>query len=92
LQYLPHQELTWRSTATIALRDAYDMNGDMAAAYQTRIGGLETSKATGDIYLTLIANMKVVVTLRMQGQLKRVLKICQGKWRLRRKVGYRNQW
>ncbi len=58
--------------AAIALGDAYDIKGDMAAAYQTRLEGVEMSKATGDIYPILIANFKVAVTLRMQDQLQRV--------------------
>ncbi len=77
LDRLPEQDLTWRSTAAIALGDAYEINGDLAAAYQTRLEALATSKATGDAYLFLIASLKVAATLRLQGQLQRVLEICQ---------------
>jgi LuxR family maltose regulon positive regulatory protein len=77
LEYLPEQDLTWRSTAAIALGDAYDIQGEMAAAYQARFEALVTSRAKGDNYLFLIANLKVAANLRMQGQLQRVEDICQ---------------
>jgi LuxR family maltose regulon positive regulatory protein len=77
LDDLPEQEYTWRSTAATALGDAYESKGEVAAAYQARLAALATSKASGDVYLTTLANLKVAVTLRMQGQLQRVIEICQ---------------
>ena len=82
LNDLPEKELTWRCTAAVALGDAYGIKGDMAAAYQTRLEALETSKATGDNHLILIASLKVAATLRIQGQLQRVIEICQQLMRL----------
>ncbi len=77
LDYLPEKDLTWRSTAAIALGDAYDIKGEMAAAYQTRLDAMATGKAAGDIFLSMLANLKVAVTLRQQGRLQRVIEICQ---------------
>jgi LuxR family maltose regulon positive regulatory protein len=77
LEYLPEQDLTWRSTATVALGDAYSFAGETAAAYRVRSEALELSKAAGNFYMTLIASMKLAVTMRQQGRLERVIEICQ---------------
>jgi len=77
LEYLPEQDLTWRSTATVALGDAYSLIGETAAAYRVRSEAVELSKAAGNIYMTLIASMKLAVTMRQQGRLERVIEICQ---------------
>jgi LuxR family maltose regulon positive regulatory protein len=77
LEYLPEQDLTWRSTATVALGDAYSFAGQTAAAYRVRSEALELSKAAGNFYMTLIASMKLAVTMRQQGRLERVIEICQ---------------
>jgi LuxR family maltose regulon positive regulatory protein len=59
----------------------------MGAAYQTRLEAVEVSKATGDLYLILTANLKLAGILRMQGQLQRVLMICQQQLRLAENSG-----
>ena len=87
LDYLPEQDLTWRSTAAIALGDAYDIKGETAAAYQVRLDALRTSKEAGDIYLLMLANLKVTVTLRQQGRLRRVVEICQRQLQLANESG-----
>jgi LuxR family maltose regulon positive regulatory protein len=48
---------------------------------------LEASKATGNWYMTLIASMKLAVTLRQQGQLQRVIETCQQQWQLAKESG-----
>ena len=87
LNHLPEQDLIWRSTAAIALGDAYSIKGDMAAAYQTRLETLKNSKASGDNYLFLLANLKLATTLRAQGQLKQVIEICQRRYKLVKESG-----
>ncbi len=82
LQYLPQVDLTWRCTATVALGDAYSFSGDLAAAQRVRLEALELSKSAGNIYMTLIASMKLAVTVRQQGQLREVIDICQQHLRL----------
>ncbi len=77
LDELPAQELTWGSAAAVALGDGYEVKGDLASAYRARVNALERSKATGDSYLCILANLKVAVTLRSQGQLSRVIEICR---------------
>jgi LuxR family maltose regulon positive regulatory protein len=87
LDYLPEGEFTWRSAAAIALGDAYDNKGEMAAAYQVRLDAVGTSKEAGDIYLFILANLKVAVTLRQQGRLQRVIEICQQQMQLANESG-----
>ena len=77
LEYLPEQDLTWRSTAAIALGDAYGFKGDMTAAYQARLEAVEASKAAGSIVFSMLASLKLAITLRDQGQLQRTMEICQ---------------
>jgi LuxR family maltose regulon positive regulatory protein len=77
LEYLPEQDLTWRSTATVALGDAYSFVGDLSSAYRVRLEALEASKAAGNIYMILIASMKLAVTMRQQGRLERVIETCE---------------
>jgi LuxR family maltose regulon positive regulatory protein len=48
---------------------------------------LEASKAAGNIYVTLIASMKLAVTMRQQGRLERVIEICQQQWQLANESG-----
>jgi LuxR family maltose regulon positive regulatory protein len=49
LDNLPEQDANWRSTAAIALGDAYRFKGELAAAYRARLQALEASKAGGNI-------------------------------------------
>jgi LuxR family maltose regulon positive regulatory protein len=87
LDDLPDQDLTWRSTAAIALGDVYELKGEVAAAYQARSDAVATSKGTGDPYLSMIANLKVAATLRQQGKLEQVREICQQQFRLAQERG-----
>ena len=87
LEYLPEQDLTWRSTATVALGDAYSFIGELDAAYRIRLEALEKSKTTGNFYMILIASMKLAVTLRQQGRLKEVREICHEQLQLANESG-----
>jgi LuxR family maltose regulon positive regulatory protein len=87
LERLPEQDLVWRSSAAIALGDAYSFNGELVAACRARLEALEASKATGNWYMTLIASLKLAVTLRQQGQLQRVIETCQQQWQLAEESG-----
>jgi len=87
LEYLPEQDLAWRSAATNVLGDAYDFMGEMAAAYQARLEALEAIKGTGNNYQIMIAYLKLAIILRQQGQLRRVIEICQQQWELARATG-----
>ena len=60
-----------------ALADAHAYKGDMVAAYEARLEALKACKAAGDIYLIIVTNLKVAITLRSQGQLQRTIEICQ---------------
>ena len=77
IEYLPEQDLTWRGTATTALADAHIIKGDMTAAYQAQVEAVKASRAAGNIYMSLIANLKLAITLRQQGQLQRAIEICR---------------
>jgi LuxR family maltose regulon positive regulatory protein len=87
LEYLPEQDSNWRVTATIALGDAYSLGGELAAAVRVQLEALEASKAAGNLYLMLIASMKLAVTLRQQGRLQRTLEICQHQLKLANENG-----
>jgi LuxR family maltose regulon positive regulatory protein len=87
LEYLPEQDLTWRSAATNVMGDAYDFEGEMAAAYQARLEALEVSKAAGNIYQIIIANLKLAISLRHQGRLQQIIEICKQQMQLASKSG-----
>ena len=76
-EYLPEEDLSWRSSAANALADAQDFIGDLGAAYRTRVEALEISKAAGNQYHIIVAKLKLAVVLRFQGHLQQVLDICQ---------------
>ena len=77
LDYLPEQELLWRSGALIALGDAYAGEGQMAAAHKARSEALVTAKTSGNIYILLIVNLSLAEILREQGKLQQVIDICE---------------
>ena len=87
LEYLPQEDLSWRSTAANTLGDAYDFNGEMVAAYQARLDALEASKAAGNIYQVMIANLKLAILHRQRGHLQQVVEICQQQWQLANESG-----
>ena len=87
LELLPEQDMTWRSTATVALGDAYAFVGDLAGAQRVRSEAVEAGKAAGNTYMVLIASMKLAVTLRLQGKLEQVLEICQQQLQLANESG-----
>jgi LuxR family maltose regulon positive regulatory protein len=76
-EYLPEEDLSWRSSAANALADAQVFIGDLKAAYRTRAEALEISKAAGNEYHIRIANLKLAIVLRQQGRLQQVKDICQ---------------
>jgi LuxR family maltose regulon positive regulatory protein len=77
LEYLPKQDLTWRSTVAILLGHAHSIKGEMEAAYRAQLEALEACKVSGNIFLFLTANVNLAVTLRQQGRLQQTLEICQ---------------
>jgi LuxR family maltose regulon positive regulatory protein len=87
LDHLPERDLAWRSSAAIALGDAHSFNGQSMAAYRVRLEALEASRAAGNIYMVLIASMKLAVTMRQQGRLERVIEICQQQLQLANESG-----
>ncbi len=87
LEYLPEQDLIWRSNAAIALGDAYGFKGDMAAAYKARLEAAEASGAAGNTLFSILAYLKVAITLREQGQLQRTVELCQQQLQLAGRCG-----
>jgi LuxR family maltose regulon positive regulatory protein len=87
LEYLPALDSVWRSSAAIVLGDAHSFSGEVAAAYRARLEALKASEATGNIYLILIASLKLAVTLRQQGRLQRVIEVCQQQSKLATESG-----
>ena len=87
LEYLPEQDVTWRSAATSALGDAYSFIGELAEAYRVRLEALKMSKAAGNFYMAVIASIKLAVTMRQQGRLKQVREICQQQLQIAKESG-----
>jgi LuxR family maltose regulon positive regulatory protein len=76
LVVLPIQD-PWYGPAAIALGDAYDLQGDLAAAYRARLDAAEACKAAGDRVFFLIAQLKLAVTLRALGRLQETIALCR---------------
>ena len=87
LAYLPEQDLTWRGSVGIVLGDAYGFQGDMTAAYQARLAAAQACQASGDIYFQMIANLKLAITMRAQGQLQPTIDLCSSQMQLANKMG-----
>jgi LuxR family maltose regulon positive regulatory protein len=77
LDCLPEQDLTWRRDAALALGDAQGFRGDLGSAYTARLEAAEASRAAGDTIFSLLAYLKVAITLREQGRLQRTIELCQ---------------
>ena len=76
LAHLPQQD-PWRGPAAVALGDAYDFSGDLYAAYQARLEAVQACQAAGDLYFSMIASLKVAITLRALGRMQQVIDLCQ---------------
>ena len=87
LEFLPDTDQTWRSAAAVVLGDSYSFSGETTKAHQVRAEALRASEEAGNIYMTLIAGMKLAVTLRELGQLEQVKQICQQQFQLANKSG-----
>ena len=77
LDYLPEQELIWRSNAAVALGDSQGFRGDVDAAYQSRLQAAEEAAQAGETLFSTMAYMKATVALREQGRLRETITICQ---------------
>jgi LuxR family maltose regulon positive regulatory protein len=77
LEYLPKEELQWRSTVLVTLGDAYANDGRMADAFKARSAALAAGKASGDPYLLMLVNLRLAEILRQQGDLQQVEHICE---------------
>lgn len=87
LEYLPEQDLTMRSMVAIALGDAYALKGEMTAAYEAQLEATKASKAAGNNFFLIVANLKMAGTLREQGRLQRTVEICRQQLQLANKSG-----
>jgi LuxR family maltose regulon positive regulatory protein len=76
IEYLPKQDI-WRSTAIITLGDAHVVKGEITEAYRVQLEAVEASTAIGNIYMILMTNLKLAITLREQGRLEQVIETCQ---------------
>jgi LuxR family maltose regulon positive regulatory protein len=88
LEYLPEKDLTWRSLAAFTLGDAYSYMGDMSASYQARAEALRSCEATGDVYYTVVAGLKLASTLKEQGELQQTMELCQRQLEQADKYGF----
>ncbi len=87
LEYLPREDLTWRSVAALTLGNVHGFKGDMTAAYEARSETARACEAVGYNYFVIIANLEVAITLREQGRLQRTIEICQQQMQLAIELG-----
>ncbi|MCO6453459.1 MAG: hypothetical protein J5I90_21940 [Caldilineales bacterium] len=87
LEYLPEQDSTWRSISSIVLGDAYGFEGDMRAAYTARAEALQICRRDGMTYYSMLASMKLAITLRELGQLHQTVEICRQQSEMARELG-----
>jgi LuxR family maltose regulon positive regulatory protein len=76
LEYLPDEDLSWRSSAAVALADAQMLIGDLNEAHRTLIEALEISEAAGNEYRIILVYCRLAIALHQRGQLPQVLDIC----------------
>jgi LuxR family maltose regulon positive regulatory protein len=81
LEYLPEQDLNWRSAAAITLGDAYFLTGDYNAAHQARVDAMKASETAGNTYLFMNVSVKLALTLKALGRLQQVQELCQQRLR-----------
>jgi LuxR family maltose regulon positive regulatory protein len=87
LACLPAEDVTWRATAAIALGDAYGLTGEIDAAYQARLEAVRASTAAGNVYMSLIAHIKLAITLRQQGHVQQTIAMCQQQFQFAQERG-----
>ncbi|MAT97447.1 MAG: hypothetical protein CL608_09920 [Anaerolineaceae bacterium] len=77
LELLPEDDLTWRSSAAICLGDAYSLSGQADAAYQARLEATAACQRAGNVYMRLVAGLKLAATLRQRGNLQQTIETCR---------------
>jgi LuxR family transcriptional regulator, maltose regulon positive regulatory protein len=77
LKLLPESDAMWRSLVSLTIGDIHGYRGDMAAALTARSEALAACKAAGSIYHTIGASLKVAITVREQGGLRRTGDMCR---------------
>lgn len=87
LEYLPEEDLSWRSAAAIALGDGLSFTREIEKGYQTRLEAYELTKKAGNIYLILIASMKLAATMRNVGKIKQAIELCDRQLKIAKENG-----
>jgi LuxR family maltose regulon positive regulatory protein len=87
LEYLPKEELDWRSLAAIVLGEAHAFIPDSAAAFKAQSEAVEACKISGNLYFALIESGKLALTLKEQGRLQEALKVSQEQPRVAEELG-----
>lgn len=77
LDYLPAEDLMWRSTAIIALGDAHTLKGEVAEAYNAYLQAAEISRMVGSTAYRIPISLKLSVTLRSMGHLHQTIACCR---------------
>jgi LuxR family maltose regulon positive regulatory protein len=76
-ELLPVNDLNWRSTAAMALADAYVFMGDYDRAHQARFESMKICKDAGNTYIYLIDSTKFILVLKARGELLQAKEQCQ---------------
>ncbi|MCE7985011.1 MAG: hypothetical protein DYG89_27875 [Caldilinea sp. CFX5] len=76
LACLPESVGSWRSIALLSLGFAYEMQGEVRAAYQSFTEAIHLCHAIGNHYSALVATRSLARTCLVQGQLHAAATIC----------------
>ena len=77
LRTLSKDDVMWRCLASLVSGDVYGYKGDMTAAFKARSEAADACRAAGSSYHTMGANLKVAITTRELGLLKKTEEICR---------------
>ena len=84
---LPEPDALWRSLVSLTAGDVHGYLEDMAAAFAARSEALMECRATGSVYHTMGAALKVAITVREQGHLRQTVDICRRQLALAEREG-----
>ena len=77
LEMLPDNEVFWRCVALINLARAYEAEGMLEEAEQTRERLLAASRRSDDVVLSMTVNLITAEVMRQRGKLREAIRICE---------------
>ena len=90
LELLPRSDSVWRASAAVALGDAWAYGGDMHAALAAQSEAVDACRRTGNRYMTLVASVKLIATLRELARTDEALSLFDEQLGLASEFGYQD--